>query len=428
MKTSYQNQKVLVLGLGLSGQSMLSFLTERGAHVIGYDDRAQKKTHPCKIYSSIEELNFKEIDFIASSPGIKECHPVFIKAHEMQIPIVSEVELGAREIQTPCIGITGTNGKSTVTSMIAHLLNSANKPACALGNIGVPLTSRIDEIEEKICVLELSSYQTESLKSKFLDLALILNITPDHLDRYGTMQSYGAAKFCIQNALKKDGTLYLERTLSENWKSSISFEKTAFYNDFFAEWLSQLKEEEQLFFGKKSILEKLNYSAAIAAVQPFGLTHKMILEGIQSFSGLPHRCEYVLTLNEVAFYNDSKATNIESVLKAVHSFDSPLLMIMGGQDKGLDFSTLLPYFKNKVKKIYAIGEVRKKMLSKFGRALEVTSCQTLEDALKLAHRQSQSGDTVLLSPACASFDMFRNFEHRGNEFKRIVNQLKGEQS
>lgn len=425
----YQDQKVLILGMGLSGCSMALFLAQRGAQLIGYDDRIRDIPYSCKVYSKESDLNIEEFDFIAISPGIKKNHPLYVKAKEKRIPLIGEIELGAREIEATCIGITGTNGKSTVTSLITHVLNSSNRPALAVGNIGVPFTSQIDVAKNKICVIELSSYQTEILSTPFLDCALLLNLTPDHLDRYKTFENYALAKLKIQNGLKVNAPFYVEQSLLGFWKDQFTALNVSIYNDSLDTLINENRHSEEvaLFFKSKGELERQNYAAAIKALKFLGLEGIEIMKGIISFKGLPHRCEYVATLNGIHFYNDSKATNIESVQKALGSFNTPLIMIMGGQDKGLDFSTLLPYLKDKVRKIYTLGEVRDKMLHTFGQRFSVTCCSSLENALKWALEESEPGDTVLLSPACASFDMFQNFEHRGNEFKRIVNKLKGEE-
>ncbi len=430
MNTNYQKQKALVLGMGLSGRSMVSFLKKRGAFVLGFDDYLEIEDPPCSIYSSIHEIPFKDLDLIAFSPGVKENHPLILRAKKEKIPLIGEIELGAKELKNPCIAITGTNGKSSVTCLIAHLLTCAGRSALALGNIGIPLTSRVDEIKDQILVLELSSYQIEALKSKFIDVALLLNLSPDHLDRYGTFKDYGSSKFLIQNALKERASFYIEKELFKEWEDALFFQNLHFFNSSLDDLLKRVELDQKsiLFFKKMSLLERLNCSAAIAACKAFSIEDEALVLGLQSFIGLPHRCEFVKTVNQVHFYNDSKATNLASVIKAVASFRTSLLMIMGGEDKGLDFSSLVPYFKDKVKKIYLIGEVREKMQRDFSSKFDVQTCLSLEEALQLAYQHGQPKDTVLLAPATSSFDMFQNFEHRGNEFKRIVNQLEGEQS
>ncbi|MCH9634195.1 MAG: UDP-N-acetylmuramoylalanine--D-glutamate ligase [Chlamydiae bacterium] len=426
MTKKYQNQQILVLGMGLSGCAMVSFLSKRGAIVTGFDDGAGNKNFPCKVYSSINQVNFKEISSVVYSPGIKSSHPVFQAALKESIPLVGEIELGAREIKNPCIAVTGTNGKSTVVSLITHLLNTANKPALSLGNIGIPITSAIDNLTDEILVLELSSYQLEALKTPCIDLGLFLNLTPDHLDRYQTMERYAEAKFLMQKALKSKASFFIEKSLQANWSKFLQFKSVYFFNDFLDHFLDEIDEKIKESFKYISPFEKLNFSAAIAVSKSFGVTNKDILHGLKSFNNLPHRCEFVKSVKQVKFYNDSKATNIESVIKAVTSFREPLIMIMGGEDKELDFSLLVPYFMNKVKKICLIGESRSKMYQLFSPHFNVEECICLEDAIKLAYQNSQPNDTVLLSPAASSFDMFQNFEHRGNEFKKIVNQLEGE--
>lgn len=407
MKT-YTNQKVLVFGLGLSGRSAAKFLQKRGACVSGFDDK-NREDAPFEIYTDLEKLSLQSFDLIVYSPGIRKEHPLFKKAHALSIPLVGEIELAADALKGFVIGVTGTNGKSTTTALIAHLLNFAGRPALACGNIGKPLTEAIDELQDKIAVIELSSYQIEDLSLSILDIGLFLNLTADHLDRYHTMENYAQAKFKMQKLMKPGGVFFYEKELEVLWSELIDLNLSRPFNT-------------------KDLDAHQNVQGAYAVLKEMGISKETFLDGMKSFKGLEHRLEYVTEIKKRAFYNDSKATNIESVASALSSFNTPLILIMGGQDKGLDFSALLPYFKEKVKKVFVIGECKHKLKAAFSNAVDVHLCETLNEATHLAYKESLPGDTVLLSPCCSSFDQFKNFEERGRVFKTIVNQLEGVQS
>jgi UDP-N-acetylmuramoylalanine--D-glutamate ligase len=427
----YKDKNILILGMGKSGQSMVHFFNKRGAFTQSFDDKVKDTNFEglCPIYSKIKEVNFSEIDLIGASPGIAFSHPIYQQAREHGIPVLGEVEIGVRAIKNPCIGITGTNGKSTTTSLIAHLLNSVEIKARAVGNIGTPITSIVGELEEaEIVVIELSSYQIDQLKTSFLDVALLLNITPDHLDRYINMECYAKSKFNIQDYMKRGGTFFISEELIKDWGEYLHYEKTRVFNDpddFNNTLLNDLIASQKMKIGP---VEKKNYLAALCVCNHFYANTSEIIKGIKTFEGLPHRSEYVTAFNGLTFYNDSKATNIEAVIKAVTSFDKPLIMIMGGDDKNLDYSILKAYFLNKVKDICLIGQVKHKMADVFKDEFMVHICDSLEDAVKKAYEVSKQEDIVLLSPGTSSFDMFRNFESRGESFKEIVQQLEGEKN
>lgn len=418
----YKNKNVLVLGMGKSGKSMAHFFHKRGAFVKGYDDKSKEDVFEdfCPIYHFITEVDISKFDILASSPGISFEHPLYKEAQDKNIKVIGEIEIGASSIKNRCIGITGTNGKSTTTSLIAHILNSANINAKAIGNIGVPITSIIDDLKDEILVIELSSYQIDQLKTPFLEMAFILNITPDHLDRYKTMENYTVSKLRIKNLLNDKGFFYLSKQVLVHAEHELKNTSPYFFD--------QPREEFNLFLNKFGEIEKKNYLAAICACEHFGLTKEQIIKGCSTFKGLEHRFEYVCDLNGVSFYNDSKATNIESVICAVNSVERPLIMLMGGEDKGLDYSILKAYFLKKVKDICLIGHVKTIMAKAFEKDFNVHLCDTLEMAVRKAYSIAKRKDVILLSPGTSSFDMFHNFEHRGESFKQIVKQLEGEKN
>ena len=424
----YKDKKILILGMGKSGRSMAHFFHKREALLQGFDDKIKEENYEgfCFIHNQIEAINFHEIDLIAASPGISFSHPIYKLAKEHRIQVLGEMEIGVRAIQNPCIGITGTNGKSTTTSLLAHLFCSANLKAKAVGNIGIPITSIVDDLqEEEIVVIELSSYQIDQLKTPFLDLAIILNITPDHLDRYIHIESYAKSKFNIQHYIKKGGGFLISEELTQSWKEYLFYEKRRVFDDP-NDANGRILDQMELFGRKIGSIEKKNYQAALCACDYFHVNLKDAIKNLKTFKNLPHRFEYVTAFNGVTFYNDSKATNIEAVIKAVSSLDKSLIMIMGGDDKGLDYSTLKAYFLNKVKDICLIGQAKYKMADVFKDEFKVHLCDSLKSAVEKAYEVSKPEDTILLSPGTSSFDMFRNFEHRGECFKEMVQQLEGE--
>lgn len=412
---------VLVFGLGLSGRSLISFYKKRSVKLLGYDDQKSSEEFPFPVYSHLKNLPLDQIDLIAYSPGIPKSHPLFLEAKKRKIPCKSEIEIGVQEIKGRCIGISGTNGKSTVTLLITHMLNHAKIPAIALGNIGTPLTFKVDELKNEVVVIELSSYQIDGLQFPFLDQGLLLNISEDHLDWYGSYQAYKDSKFSLQNCVKKKGCFLLEEELYKTNRENIYFPHPKFFNSK----VPYANEAWQKYWKSLGLIHQLNCSAACLALEPFQIEASLLLSGLQSFKGLSHRLEWVDQIEGRQFINDSKSTNIDALKQALCSFLDPICLIMGGKDKGLDFSPLVPYVKSKVKKIYAIGEIQNQIADQLSKGAKVETLGTLSLAFEKAFSESLPGEVILLSPGTSSFDQFKNFEHRGNEFKRLVSQLKG---
>ena len=446
---SLAGQQILVLGMGVSGRSAAEFLLTCGALVCGVDqdvhlldthfDIQRLKKKGLRILPQCNISALSQFDFLVLSPGIPSSHSLVQLATQAQIPIVGEIELGCRFVKDPILGITGTNGKTTVTLLVAHILNHCGQPAKALGNVGSPLTHEllnlapfIEELHSTI-ILELSSYQIETLYHPSLDAAIILNITPDHLDRYKTMEAYARAKCAIERALKRDGQLYIEEEAWRQFGSQIKhhsprlygYEKTSFIH---TDLKGVFRDQERVFelpahLQNKRTHEIENILAAYALCADRGVTGQLFLEAFKTFEKPPHRIEFVSEVKGVRYYDDSKGTNFDAVVRAVEVLEGPIILIAGGVDKGFSYTPWLEKFNGKVKLICAIGQAADKIEEQLGAQLPVILLNSLEEAVHQAARFAQKGEAVLLSPGCSSFDMFKDYIHRGNEFQRIVGQL-----
>lgn len=436
----YKNQHILVLGLGVSGLSAVKFLLDRGAIVTGADKKMEQfegneaierlKIQGLHICCDSDPLDLSLFKLMVISPGISSTHPLYQSALEKGIEVIGEIELACRHVSQPFVGITGTNGKTTVALLIGHVLNNSGRKAQVLGNVGTPLTSQISNDSDEVIVCELSSYQLETLKEKIIDCGLVLNITPDHLDRYKTMEDYAKAKISMKNCLKEKGTLYVgKRVLSEfshlfNEFSpkTIGFESTCDVQCdkkaiFIKENIEMILPDE---YRGKSNLDVENIMAAFALCSELGVTSEDFLKAIETFKKPPHRIEFIKTISGVHFYNDSKGTNVDAVIKAVQSMSGKIILIAGGVPKGATFTSWIPFFIEKVKAICAIGEATAQLKSELSQHVSVRKCDSLENAVKKAFSIAEEEENVLLSPGCASLDMFKNFEHRGDCFKEIV--------
>lgn len=441
--------KVLVLGLGVSGRSAVRFCQARGSDVWGVDKSLDIiKTHPeikdlCRhglqAFHESESIDLSEVDQVILSPGIPSTHPLCQKAQAKGIEIIGEVELACRHIKQPMVGITGTNGKTTVTLLVAHVLNACGKKAKALGNVGVPLTEELlDKDQSDVIVTELSSYQLETLSSQVLDAAVILNVTPDHLDRYVTMENYAVAKIQIHQCLKPGFPLFIHEHMVKDFSGQLQGipYKTFGYESNSDIWtdLKQVFAKSGNSFSLPSSLQGRrshdieNFMAAFAICQSLGVSSEEFLKGFASFVKPHHRIEFVKNINGVNFYDDSKGTNIDAVIRAVESLEGPIVLIAGGVDKGFPYTPWIKAFADKVKCIYTIGQSAAKIEEQLKSAFSVTQCKNLEEAVQKAAKYAKTGDTVLLSPGCSSFDMFRDYAHRGQEFQRLVNNLMSQEA
>lgn len=435
----------VILGLGVSGRSAAAFLLDQGeVPLIGIDQNRSLfgdaavlalQDRGMRLQGEEEPLDWNSIKRVILSPGIPPDHSLVLRARQHQIPCTGEIALGCCYVQHPLIGITGTNGKTTVTLLIRHLLNSAGKRARAVGNVGVPLTQELSSLQEgEQWVVELSSYQIETLDVPCLSSAVVLNITPDHLDRYACMQEYAAAKCRIARALKAGSDWYMEETTWKTHQEYVPGKKPRLYG--YAADCEVYTDLSDLFFlgrketplpqnlkGKRSH-DLENFLAAYALCRDRGLSPEEIMEGWKSFKKPAHRLEFVGEWDGIRYYDDSKGTNIDAVVRAVEALPHPILLIAGGVDKGFPYSFWIPHFKNRVKSIYAIGQSAALIEAQLRDDFSVVRCSDLSAAVRAAAQDAVKGDAVLLSPGCSSYDMFKNYAHRGEEFQRIVLELR----
>ncbi len=436
----------LVIGLGLTGRAAVEVLLRDGHTVTCCDRDPQQeaitswlKTYEglIKVYPEDASLDLKGIDKAILSPGIAWESPFVQKVLSHTIPIIGEAEFALSRIKKPCIGITGSNGKTTMTLFIAHLLRSSGVKAVALGNVGVPFSSYLlSSQEEDVCVCELSSYQLETLRAPCLDLAIILEITPDHMDRYPSFDVYAFAKFNMLKCLKHSGKAFVSYTTFMQFEKQITSLHPAVNSipALFSQknkncYLQLRKTKEYCDFLPLIIEKALGVELLFLAVEvlkTFGFGLSFLDVALQSFKKPEHRLEFVDKLNEIAFYNDSKATNVESVVYAVKNLEKQIYLIVGGKDKNLCFDPWVEAFKDAVEGVFAIGECAKKIQLALEPIIKVEICATLEKALRSAFAKATPRSKILLSPGCASFDQFKDYRHRGECFKNYVTALKQE--
>ncbi|KQC11180.1 MAG: UDP-N-acetylmuramoylalanine--D-glutamate ligase [Candidatus Cloacimonas sp. SDB] len=439
-----ENTRFGILGLARSGIAAAYKLKELGFSPFLSEFRSAEHIPAADRLKIDFECEFGEhTDRILSctdvivSPGIPLDIPILKKIKKNKIEIMSEIELGflIKDASSKIIAITGSNGKSTTVSLIYDILKKSGYRTILAGNIGDAFTSfPIEKPGLDFIVLELSSFQLDLIKTFRADVAAILNLTPDHLNRYDSFEDYAHAKFQIYtNQTSSDyAIINLDDEIVNNFKDRIFVNKLHFS-------LKKNGLNDIIFDGKKIIFENLklkvknlpvngphniaNIMAAVLAVSPFSVQAEDMKAAIEGFKGLEHRQEFVASVKNVKFYNDSKATNTESVKLALLSFKKPVRIIMGGAGKGEDYSVLNPYLKKTAKKVYLLGEAKSEMAETFKNIAEVEIFSDFRSAVEKSFADAHKGDTVLLSPACTSYDMFNNFEERGNFFKQIVREL-----
>lgn len=444
MHTSFTAKKVLILGLGLSGRSAAEFLLAQGANVQGVDrDRTLLENH-AEILSlkkkglttshESEVSHLEKFDLIIISPGVPTHHFLIQSAQKVNIPIMGEIELGCQVVKNPMVGITGTNGKTTVTLLVTHILNQCSHSAKALGNVGVPLTRELLNIDpQSMIILELSSYQIETLRQPCLDGGVILNITPDHLDRYPSMEAYAKAKCDMEKALKSNAHLYVDENSWRDYSYLFTHQTPRLFGyqcdayihtDLTSVYVGGKRAFDlpQALKGKKSH-DLENLLAAYAICVERGIPSDAFLRAYATFKKPPHRIEFVTEHQGVRYYDDSKGTNLDAVIRAVQSLEGPIILIAGGMDKGAEYTPWLQVFKNKVKLICAIGQAAGKIRAQLESQIPVNLFGSLEGAVIQAKQLAQKGDIVLLSPGCSSLDMFKDYAHRGQEFQKIIKKF-----
>ncbi|SHI80872.1 UDP-N-acetylmuramoylalanine--D-glutamate ligase [Malonomonas rubra DSM 5091] len=449
MKRDYSEKKVVVIGAGLSGQALVRYLVTRGASVALSDQRQAEQIAglesleglPVRYDFGGHDLSlFEQADLVAVSPGVPlDCEPLRLAA-SLNIPLLGEIEIAAAEIEAPIIGITGTNGKSTTTSLIGEVMRVCNRRVFVGGNIGTPLVEACDE-DYDVLAVELSSFQLETVRKFHPRFGLLLNLSSDHLDRYPDLHSYYLAKLEMFRNMNASDFAILNADDPEICRLADSIKATKVW--FSAEGKDvqgMLREIDHLYWNWNGANINLplaqlqlqgdhNIENAMAAMIPallMGCPAEDAWRAVCSFTGLEHRMQLVRKLNGVSWYNDSKGTNVGSVVKSLSGLQAPVTLIAGGKDKGGEYAPLRPLVEEKVETLILIGEAAARMAQELSGATQIRLAATLESAVEQAYEVTPAGGTVLLSPACSSFDMFKNFAVRGEEFSRLVQQLSAE--
>ena len=442
-------KKVLVVGLAHTGIATALFCAERGARVTATEARPELEIAEtaAKLRSAGVTLElgghrpetFVQQDLIVPSPGVPPMMPALAAARAIGVPVWSEIELAWRFLRGRLICITGSNGKTTTTSLIGHILETAGFPVQVAGNIGTPLISRVDiSSDTSFTVVEASSFQLESISAFRPDISVLLNLTPDHLDRHGSIEAYAAAKARIfENQTEEDAAVinaedavapqYAPAGARVFWFSRVKRVANGCYlrGD---EIVFRCEGTETVLLERKDIGLRGSHNienvlAAAAAARLAGAQPAAIAEGVRTFAGVEHRIEYVATISGVEYFNDSKATNVDATLKALDAFPGKVVVILGGKDKGSDFRILRQALRSRARMALLIGSAADKIETELAGVIPVERAETMARAVEIASRRAQPGDTVLLAPACASLDQFENYEHRGRVFKQLVREL-----
>ena len=450
MSASAAQNYAVIVGLGRTGLSCARYLHARGWRLAVTDTRqkppelARLAELDASIPVSVGGLDARLLDgadCVAASPGVSLSEPFFMEARRRGVEIVGDIELFARAADAPVVGITGTNGKSTVTTLVGRMAERAGLRVRVGGNLGEPA---LDLLSPKpvsaagptqLYVLELSSFQLESTTSLELKAATVLNVTPDHLDRYDSVEAYAEAKArifarCETAVINLDDPLVVamprpgQKTVSFSLRASIGADYAVATRD--GEWWLTRRGEPLLAVSAmkiKGLHNAANALASLALGDALGLAMPAMLEELSTFPGLPHRSQWVADVRGVTYINDSKGTNVGATVAAVSGMQGPLVMIAGGDGKNQDFAELADVFRGKVRHTVLIGRDAAAIAKALQGVCTLQTCATLEDAVRAAAKAAQPGDTVLLSPACASLDMFRDYTHRGAVFTQAVKEL-----
>jgi UDP-N-acetylmuramoylalanine--D-glutamate ligase len=444
-----RGKRVLVVGLARTGVATSLFCAMHGAKVTATDTRTENaigellsQLRAAGVYLELgghREETVLEQDLIIPSPGVPADAPLLKAARAKGITIWSEIELADRFLNGRLVGITGSNGKTTTTSLIEHILRSAGISTILAGNIGTPLISRVEETNDaSVTVVELSSFQLELIASFRPNISVFLNLTPDHLDRHHTLDEYGAAKARIFENQTETDSAVLNADDPATTKYAPSKPQVFWFSRKQRVAQGAFVREDEIVFrrdGKEEALLKLqdipmagahnveNVLAAVAATRLAGADASSIAKGVRTFSGVEHRLEFVAEIGGVRYYNDSKATNVDATLKALDSFPGRILVVLGGKDKGSDYTALQEPLREKAILALLIGAAAEKIEKQIAGSVVIERAGTIVRAVDLAAHAARPGDVVLLAPACASFDQFENFEHRGRVFKDLVHQL-----
>jgi UDP-N-acetylmuramoylalanine--D-glutamate ligase len=444
-----RKMRVLAIGLARTGVATALFCAKHNAIVTATDARPESELGdaPTKLREAGVKLElgghvektYLAQDLIIPSPGVPADDPLLVKARSKGITVWSEIELAYRFLEGEMIGITGSNGKTTTATLVHHILKTAGRNALLAGNVGTALIGRVDEMNAKtVSVVELSSFQLE-LTDKFRpDIAVFLNLTPDHLDRHKTIEAYAAAKariFAKQTELdaavlnaddtptvalapKKPQVFWFSRKNRVEKGSCVQGDDVVIVHRGKEEFV--MKVAEIPLAGTHNVE---NVLAAATAARLANVDAATIGKAVKSFAGVEHRLEFVAEIGGVRYYNDSKATNTDATLKALDAFQRGILVILGGKDKGSDYSVLQKPLREKAVLALLIGAAADKIEKQIVGSVAIERAGTLQAAVQVASQAAKPGDVVLLAPACASFDQFENYEHRGRVFKELVRKL-----
>ncbi|MBI4466528.1 MAG: UDP-N-acetylmuramoyl-L-alanine--D-glutamate ligase [Acidobacteria bacterium] len=450
-----KDQRALVVGLARTGAATARFLAARGARVtvselrpestVAADAAALRALGVRVSCGGHEEADFLATDLIVLSPGVPLTLPALLRAREKGIEIISELELAWRFLRGTVVAVTGSNGKTTTTALLGKLFAHAGRRVQVGGNIGTPLISLVDTArDDTVNLVEVSSFQLEAITSFRPRVAALLNLTPDHLDRHATMSDYVAAKARLFGYQQKEDFAIFNA--DDSYASQLAPEVRA--QRF---WFSRQRrldvgtflENGWIVYADAAARERVltrddvrlkgehnleNVLAAVCAARLLAVPAENIRAAVATFEGVEHRLEFVTEINGVSYYNDSKATNVDAALKAIHAFPGGLIVILGGKDKGGDFRPLRDALRQRARHVLLIGAAREKMAAQLADGFPTEMVETLGEAVQRAAALAVPGDVVLLAPACASFDQFENYEHRGRVFKEEVQRLAGKRA
>lgn len=445
-----RGKRAVIIGIGKTGLATARFLAGQGSRIAVTDVKplsawGEARTVLENLGAAVTFAPYgSEVlagaDWVIPSPGIHPANPILVEAVRCGIPVLSELELASRFLATPAIAITGTNGKTTVTSLTGEILRESGKKVFVGGNIGAPLIGYVDGSQEADwAVVEVSSFQLQWAQTFHPRIAVLLNVTHDHIDYHGSFDAYRLVKerlfarqvagdLAILNGDEGATAPLCKRIVSrtELFSSSNAVERGIFLSGEKLVRLIPGEEREEYPLGMIRLPGRHNCEnvmASILVARACGCDPSSIVRAVESFRGIAHRIEYVVEKNGVRFYDDSKGTNTDAVMRALESFSQPIVLLLGGRDKEGDFEILAPMISKKVKRMVLFGEAREKINRLLGGVAETALSATLREAVKMAYGSASPGDIVLLSPGCASFDEFRDYKERGDRFQEWARAL-----
>lgn len=435
----FENRKIFILGMGKSGVSVAKFLSKNNEILIT-DMKDNKDVNMLKnrginviITDNQEDLLDDTFDVVVKNPGVKLDHPVVLKASSLNIPVITELEVAYRYLpKVKIVGITGSNGKTTTTTLTYEILKRAGLSVHLAGNIGIPLCDQIDDIKDgDILVIEISSHQLANLDKFKVDIAVLTNFSEVHLDHFGTYENYKNNKLRIFKYQNEDDIAIINKSDREVYEKTLNLKSKKLYFSSKESADICIKDNYIVYSDKiklsdiklKGMHNYENIMASILVSMQFNVKKEYIMDVLTTFGGVSHRMEFVKNVEGRDFYNDSKATNVVSTITALKSFDTPVILILGGLDRGHSFDDLVPYL-NHVKLIVCYGQTKNR-IKQFAENnnIEVTVVDDVKQAARVSYEKSNKGDTILLSPACASWDQWNNFEERGDAFKSAIKNL-----